>query len=91
MRKQPLTYIGLVFVLIGIATFVLTGFGIRALDAHAQWFLPHFFGPERAPSTTYDDLFVYATDLTKLRGRAEFRFYYTLTIFSIVLGGVRII
>jgi hypothetical protein len=69
---------------------VLTVFGIRALDAHAQWYLPHFFGPERAPSTTYDDLFVYASELTKLRGKAELRFFCTLTIFCVVFGGVLI-
>ena len=88
MNKKFLNYVGVVFILTGVAVFLLALFGIRALDAHAQWYLPHFFGAQRAPNVTYDDLFAYATDLTKLRGRAELRYYYTLAISCIVLGGV---
>jgi purine-cytosine permease-like protein len=88
MNKQPHTYVGISLILIGVAVFLLAIFGIRALDAHDQWYLPHFYGVQRAPNVTYDDLFAYASILLKQRGHAWFCFFYTLTISCVTLGAV---
>ena len=90
MNKQALIFLGTVLLIIGAVVFLLGFFGIRALDAHAQWYLPRFYGHQRNPSITYDDLFAYASNLTKQRGQAELRFYYTLATSCVVLGGVLI-
>ena len=88
MNKQPLTYVGVALILIGVVVFLLAIFGVRALDAHDQWYLPHFYGAQRFPNVTYDDLLAYATELMKQRGHAWFYFFYTLTISCVTLGAV---
>jgi hypothetical protein len=88
MKRQPLAYIGVSFFLIGIAFLLLTVFGIQALDTHDKWFVPHFFGPGHPPEYGYDQLYDYTVNLTILRGRAEFRFFYTLTVSCVILGVV---
>jgi hypothetical protein len=88
VSKQPLTYVGTLLIIVGVAVCLLAIFGIRALDSHAQWYLPHFYGEQRAPNVSYDDLFAYATDITKQRGQAECRFYSTLSLSCIILGCV---
>jgi hypothetical protein len=88
MKRQPLAYVGLFFIVIGVAVFLLTAFGIQALKAHDEWYVPHFFGPQHAPEYGYDQLYDYTVNLTRLRGLAELRFFYTLASSCVILGGV---
>ena len=88
VHKHPQTYFGIGFILIGVSVFLFAIFGIRALDTHDRWYLPHFYGAQRAPSVTYDDLLAYATELMKQRGHVWFCFSYTLAISCATLGGV---
>ena len=88
MKRQPLSYIGGFLILIGVAFLLLAIFGIQALVAHDEWFVPHFFGPQHPPEYGYDQLYDYTVNLTKLRGQAELRFIYTLASSCLILGGV---
>ncbi len=88
MKRQPLSYIGGFLILIGVAFLLLAVFGIQALVAHDEWFVPHFFGPQHSPEYGYDQLYAYTVNLTKLRGQAELRFIYTLASSCVILGGV---
>ena len=88
MKKQPLVYIGGFLVLIGVGFLLLAAFGIQALVAHDEWFVPHFFGPQHPPEYSYDQLYEYTVNLTRLRDQAELRFFYTLASSCIILGGV---
>ena len=88
MKKHLLAYVGIALVLIGFVFCSLTVFGIRSLNAHDEWYVSHFFGPQHQPEITYEQLFAYTTNLTKLRGQAEIRFYCTLAVSCFVIGGV---
>lgn len=88
MKRQPLAYVGAFFILIGVVFLLWTLFGVQALNAHDEWFVPHFFGPGHKPEYGYDQLYDYTVNLTMLRDRAELWFSYTLTISCVILGGV---
>lgn len=90
LKKHPLAYFGAFFILLGIVVLLLVAFGIRALNAHDEWFVPHFFGPGHSPAYTYDVLYDYTIQLVELRGRAEFHFYYTLAGACVIIGGILI-
>lgn len=86
--RQPLTYFGILLIIVGIGILLLTVFGIQALKAHDEWFVPWQFGPKRPPQVTYDQLYDFTIQLNELRGKAELRFFYTLTLSCLTLGAV---
>ena len=94
LRKSPVKLesfqrvFGIALLLLGVGALLFCFFGIRPLHAHVTWYLPHFFGSQRAAQVTYDDLFRYAQQLTEARGRAELRFWYLLAGSSSLLGVV---
>jgi hypothetical protein len=79
---------GIALLLLGVAALAFYLFGIRPLHAHATWYLPHFYGSQRAPQVTYDDLFLHAQQLAEARGRAAPRFWCLLAGSSSLLGVV---
>ena len=79
---------GIALLLLGVGALLFYLFGVRPLHAHATWYLPQFYGSERAPQITYDELFLYAQQLTEARVRAETRFWCLLAGSSSLLGVV---
>jgi hypothetical protein len=86
-RKRSLILaLGIFATLFGILVGFFELFATRALAKHSVWFLAKFFGPNHPPEYSYDQLYLYAADLTQHRNVQAYFYQSTICIMFIVCG-----